>query len=694
MKPRTDRVRAAPAAPAIVARSLRLPAGSLGVLAGMLLLAAPARAALSPSAYSVRALCSAPTPGHAGCLGLRLVAKVPMSVPGARAVHMAGPSTPGSAPLAAEPARGLGRATSPSATGSPLAAIEYTKPLAKGLTPGNLLTAYDLPVTPQSASSQTIGIVNAYDDEKAEQDLATYDQQFGLPACSQENGCFRKVNQQGNPAPLPPSKGAEERGWAQEIATDVEVSHSVCNNCHVVLVEAESSGYADLEAAEETAVKLGATEISNSWGGEEPGADSQAFNHPGVVITASSGDGGYLNWLEGPASRFAVYPASSPHVVAVGGTRLSRSAGGTWEDETVWNDGGTSPLGELEGDGAGGGGCSVPFTAPPWQQSVSDWSSVGCGTKRAVADISADADPYTGVAVYDSTEAPGGGKGWWIVGGTSVASPIVASAFALAGGAHGVAYPARTLYENEVEAPGSLHDVVSGSNGACSEPFSWETAIAGCTSASEAESCSLTAICLAGPGYDGPSGVGTPNGLSAFQPRGLSEGGEEGSANTGGNSGGGGAGGGGGGQGSGSSNGEGAGSSAPGSATPGSSGNAPGPATPRSSSGSHALTPVVSALSLTRGAIVALNRVRPGVSLVGFSFTISIAARARISLARRVRSRGRVRWQLLPHSFTVAAAMGRNSRHLRGRGALVPGEYRLTVAPVSGRAQSIVFLIG
>ena len=216
--------------------------------------------------------------------------------------------------------------------------------------------------------------------------------------------------------------------------------------------------------------------------------DSPAFDHPGTVITASAGDDGYLNWTmaaEAEAAEEAYYsgadyPASSPHVVAVGGTRLSLSATGAWKEETVWND---DPRGGEENYGAGGGGCSTQFSAPEWQREVPDWAKVGCGTgaeaKRAVADISADADPYSGIAVYDSVpdyhEEMVGNKvetintplGWWPIGGTSVASPIVASMFALAGGSHGVEYPAQTLYEHL--GTGLLHAVTSGGNGECDD---------------------------------------------------------------------------------------------------------------------------------------------------------------------------------------------------------------------------------
>ena len=177
------------------------------------------------------------------------------------------------------------------------------------------------------------------------------------------------------------------------------------------------------------------------------------------------------------------------------------------------------------GDGATGGGCSVVFTAQPWQQSVSDWSGVGCGAKRAVADVAADADPYTGLAVHDTSpecqyryeEAKVKHVLYWCtIGGTSLASPLIASTFALAGGANSIEYPAKTLYENEVKSPASLHDVTVGSNGECTKPFS-ETGLSGCVTAEEAKSCASKAICVAGTGYDGPTGAGTPDGITAFK---------------------------------------------------------------------------------------------------------------------------------------------------------------------------------
>ena len=460
-------------------------------------LAAPAALAagpaLSPSAYTVSRLCAQPSPGHAGCLGLRLVAKAPLSVPHARALGV----PPG------------GLVSSP--------AVEYTEPIPASLTPGNLLSAYNLPATP-AAGGQTIAIVDAYDDATIEADLEHYSQQYALSPCSERNGCFRKVNQDGKSAPLPASGGSRGE-WAQEIATDVELAHGICQGCRILLVEAQSNSDGDLFAAEATAGRLGASEISNSWGGEEPATDNPVFNQPGVVVTAASGDSGYLDWLEGPAAPHTDYPASSPHVVAVGGTRLAlTNPGGGWAGETVWNDGGKRK-GVGEGAGATGGGCSALFAAGTWQLRAPGWGLVGCGARRGVTDVSADADPYSGVAVYDSTTNREGNRGWGVIGGTSVASPIIASVFALAGGAHGVSYPAQTLYENALDAPSSLHDVLSGSNGECALPFNFWTFTSGCSSLQESASCASAGICLAGPGYDGPSGVGTPNGLTAFQPQ-------------------------------------------------------------------------------------------------------------------------------------------------------------------------------
>ena len=623
---------------------------------------------ISPSEYGVSALCSTPAPGYSGCLGLRLVADDPEAVPNARVgpdttlgAEAQSQSESGAAP-GAIPGSGLDASEGiEGAEGQSVPTVEFTEPIKGSLSPGNILSAYGLTgATPQTP--QTIALVDAYDDATIEHDLDVFDKQFGLPACTAANGCLRKVNQSGKATPLPGSSGEKERGWAQEIATDVEVSHGVCPSCQIVLVETSSNSNSSLYAGEQTAAALGANEISNSWGGQEPNADNAAFNHPGIVITASSGDYGYLDWFSEEPAQTANYPASSPHVIAVGGTRLTLSAAKTWESETVWNDGGSSG-GKLEGSGADGGGCSGRFGAPAWQLALPNWAAVGCGAMRAVADVSADGDPYSGVAVYDSTESPRGEKGWAAIGGTSVASPIIAAAFALAGGSQGVAYPARLLYENLQQDPASLHDVVSGSNGECLKKFKKNSGTSGCTVEEDARSCTAQAICLAGSGYDGPSGVGTPNGLAAFQPP-VSGGGSGGGV-------------------------EPAVTPAPSIVSPPATGtSSPGPvaATPAS-------TPVVSALKLTRSALAALTRPRAKVSKVGYAFTINAAARVRLTIAKRIRVHGHLRWKNISTPITFTTARGSHTARLTGRTALPRGQYQLTLTPERGTARSVAFQI-
>jgi hypothetical protein len=376
------------------------------------------------------------------------------------------------------------------------------------VTPADLRAAYSLPAETAASHLQTIAITDAGGDGTAEADLAAYDKQFGLPPCTKKNGCLRKVNQEGNAKPLPKRKF----GWVGETALDLEMAHAICQSCRLLLVEAngESSTpepgkeVGDLELAVDTAARLGATEISNSWveaealageskespGGYPTPAESAAFDHPGVAITAGSGDCGYLN--EGhlfsycpEVVRHANFPASSPDVVGVGGTKLAES-GGTWS-ATAWSDAGS--------------GCSIFFTAPLWQSAVASFSATGCESARAVADVSATASEEPGVAVYLGTPLEKGEPvGWYYFYGTSVATPIVAAEFGLAGGSRGVEYPAATLYSHAGESS-AFYDVTSGSNGSC----------AGAT------------ICNSVAGYDGPSGLGSPIGLGAFSVTGSPE---------------------------------------------------------------------------------------------------------------------------------------------------------------------------
>jgi hypothetical protein len=353
-------------------------------------------------------------------------------------------------------------------------ALPQGKPEPGFQTPTSLRELYDLPEETAAGSTQTIAVVDAFDDPTIESDLGVYSKEFGLPPCTSANGCFKKVNQKGQSSPLPPVN----RGWASEITIDVEMAHAVCQTCSVVLVEAKSEEFSDLAEGVNAAVKLGANEISNSYGStEETGLselESSSYNHPGVVLTVSSGDCGYLNRdCPEELAEGTEFPADSPHVIAVGGTSVHES-GGTWTS-SVWSEGGS--------------GCSVLFNAPLWESGVAGFASTGCGSGRAVADVAAVGDPNTGVDTYDTT----GGKGWEVWGGTSVASPIVAAEFALAGGSQGVSYPAATLYGHAGEAS-ALNDVVSGENG----------------------KCGTATICKAVSGFDGPTGVGSPVGLGAF----------------------------------------------------------------------------------------------------------------------------------------------------------------------------------
>jgi subtilase family serine protease len=322
-----------------------------------------------------------------------------------------------------------------------------------GLGPSDLTSAYKLG---SGGSGATVAIVDAYDDPNAESDLATYRSQYGLSACTTANGCFKKVNGSGQTSPLPTA----DTGWAGEISLDLDMVSAVCPSCHILLLEASSADDTPLFGAINEAVTLGAKYVSNSWGGAEDSSqtstDSSYLNHPGVAITVSSGDDG----------TGAEFPATSRYVTAVGGTSLTKATSTTrgWT-ETAWS--------------SAGSGCSAYDTKPTWQTVTTSCS------KRAEADVSAVADPNTGVAVYQTY----GASGWSVYGGTSAAAPIIAGVYALAGTPGSSDYPASYPYSHT----GNLFDATSGSNGSCGAP-----------------------ICTAGTGWDGPTGLGTPNGTAAF----------------------------------------------------------------------------------------------------------------------------------------------------------------------------------
>ena len=281
--------------------------------------------------------------------------------------------------------------------------------------PDDLHNAYNLPKT--AAGTPTIAIVDAFNNPNAESDLAVYRAKFGLPPCTTANGCFHKVNQMGGTFPYP----LNNAGWGVEIALDLDMASAICQNCHILLVEANTTTMMDLGTAVNTAVRLGATVVSNSYGSsgessKESTICDKYYTHNNVAVTASSGD-------SGPAVGF---PAVCPHVVAVGGTTLNSDG-----SETTWN---TS-----SSEGAGGG-CSTLIGKPSWEDS----GQTACD-KRAVSDVAAVADPQTGVYIYDTYKQ----KGWLQVGGTSASAPIIAGVYALAGHVGNTTDPASLPWQNQ-----------------------------------------------------------------------------------------------------------------------------------------------------------------------------------------------------------------------------------------------------
>jgi len=399
----------------------------MGLLAVPLMGASPSSATSGATDSNVRAVCPAPAPGEAQCLALVRT-------------DIAGPA---------------GSEATPATSGGPYG-------------PSDIQAAYALP-SGTAGAGMTVAVVDAYDLPTAETDLAAYRSFFGLPACPTTNGCFRKVNEYGVQGSYP----AVDTGWGTEIALDIDMVSAACPKCDILLVEAASASYSDLGRAVDTAVSLGAVAVSNSYGGAEwsgETSDDVHYDHPGVAITASTGDCGYE--CAGDVES-ASYPAASPYVVAVGGTTLTKGGGTRGWTESAWGAGANSGSGT-------GSGCSAYEPKPAWQ------TDPDCA-KRTEADVSAVADPNTGVWVYWDGQ-------WGVCGGTSAASPIIASVFALAGNPAAGTNPASYLYAGRSH----LFDVTAGNN-----DVTWGD-------------CSVAYLCNGGPGYDGPTGLGTPNGTVAF----------------------------------------------------------------------------------------------------------------------------------------------------------------------------------
>jgi len=329
---------------------------------------------------------------------------------------------------------------------------------AAGYGPADLQSAYKLPS--DRGIGQVIAVIDAMDDPDAESDLAQYRSTFGLPAGTTANGCFRKVNQQGQTGPFSPS----DQGWSLEVSLDLDMVSAACALCSILLVEASTSHISDLSAAVDTAAQLGAAAISNSYGVTEfDGMSFYAphFKHKGTTILAASGDSGYGT---------AQFPASLSSVISIGGTTLVRSNTLRGWTEKAW--------------AGSGSGCSGSVAKPSWQTDAS------C-PNRTVADLAASADPARGMAVYDtniSSGFEGLEPGWITLGGTSASAPLVAGIVGVAG--NGKAMTPRFPYLH----PRTFYDIKSGSNGSCGGGY----------------------LCTAGTGYDGPTGLGTPHGYGGL----------------------------------------------------------------------------------------------------------------------------------------------------------------------------------
>jgi len=352
-----------------------------------------------------------------------------------------------------------------------------TSPPAPG-TPAWLQQAYDLSYLSQTGGvGATVAIVDAYDDPTAESDLATYRSNYGLPACSTANGCFTKVNGMGNSTPLPTPNGQ----WEGEIGLDLDAVSALCPNCHILLVEVSAPGWNTLSQGVQTAAAWpGVKVVSNSYGADLTTPISYSWTHAGVPTVYGTGD-----WGSPTASQGVFYPAALPGATAAGGTNLisSWSQTGNYNNPTQLTPtarGFQESAWAYNGSTGGGSGCNTQtgIVKPSYQ------TDTGCAG-RSYADVSADADPTTGINVYSSIDG-----GWVIYGGTSLATPLVS------------AYMAATGANNASDSPSWAYG--DASSHLLYDPTGGSTASGACASAAY--------ICTAGAGYDGPTGAGSISG--------------------------------------------------------------------------------------------------------------------------------------------------------------------------------------
>lgn len=342
-----------------------------------------------------------------------------------------------------------------------------TRAVPAGYGPAALQEAYNINPALTVTAKPLIAIIDAYGYPAIESDLGMYRSQFGLPPCTIASGCLKVVNEQGLTSPLPPKPPADD-DWTIETALDMDMASAACPTCNILVVQANDNQNDGLLTAQNTAARLGATVISNSWGGPEQmntppdviAATEAFFNHPGVAIFVSAGDDGYNDAGAGPD-----YPGTSAHVIAVGGTRLVRDASPRGWSETAWVKGGSA--------------CSLAIPKPAYQ-TVSP-----CGFK-ATTDIAAVGDPATGLSVFNA-----GAGGWIVVGGTSASAPFVAGVFAATGNGN------QSSGAFIASRQSKLNDVTTGTNGNCG---------------------TRTLLCTAAVGWDGPTGYGTPNAIALFPP--------------------------------------------------------------------------------------------------------------------------------------------------------------------------------
>jgi subtilase family serine protease len=409
-------------------------AGAALTVIGTLTAAAPAAAAPAGTAArpAMRQACPAARPGTLRCLTLY---------------------APQTAVNRAIAEKAAGKRVPPGAT------------TPKGWGAKSIESAYKLPLS--QGGGQTIAIVDAMSTPNLAADLGVYRKKYGMSACTTASGCLRIVNQQGNPSPLPKP---DPLGWGVEETLDVSMVSAACPLCKIILVEGNSPSFANLAAAEDTAVRLGAQVVSNSYDARESGFTqvyAKDYNHPGHVIVASSGDYGFTA---------AMFPANLATVTAAGGTALSRATNARGWTETVWND----PF------GASGSGCSAYVAKPSWQH---DPHCPG----RTVGDVSAVA---ANIALYDSSVPKNFGGPWLTVEGTSASSPLIAGVYGLAGNATTIAPGYEYAHAS------ALFDVTTGNN-------DWFNRAGGA-------SCGYDYLCVAKKGYNAPTGLGTPDGAGAF----------------------------------------------------------------------------------------------------------------------------------------------------------------------------------